>query len=58
MIIERANVWLRNHPNWKVISCESIESKLKGEGTGIVDTAKSSFSVHGEAITVYNRSLR
>ena len=55
-LFERANTWLKANPQWKVISCESLESKLKSGST--VDTNKSTYEVNGKFETTYNRSLR
>ena len=56
VLMKKANTWLKSHPQWKVISCESIESKVKHPGGG--DTTKSTYSVSGKYQTEYTRSLR
>ena len=56
VLFEKANEWLKSNPQWKVISCESLESKLKYGSS--VDTNKSTYGVNAKFDTNYNRSLR
>ena len=54
VLVEKANTWLRTHPRWKIVSCESVESVAKT----VVDTSTSTIKVDPRAATNYNRSLR
>ena len=55
VIFERANLWLKHNPQWKVLSCESAESKLKYSGHGQANTSKSTYTVDKDDKTYYFR---
>ena len=57
VLFEKVNTWLRAHPQRKVISCESLELKLKDGGTS-VNTTKSTYGVNGKYETTYVRFIR
>ncbi len=56
VLVERANVWLREHPGVRVVCCESLES-VANRST-IPDTTISRYIQSGTHDTVYHRSLR
>ena len=58
VIFERANLWLKDNPQWKVLSCESAESKLKHSGHDQANTSKSTYTVDKDDKTYYIRYFR
>ncbi|CAL1298528.1 unnamed protein product [Larinioides sclopetarius] len=54
-LIDRANDWLRTNRRWKVITCESVEFKAKGDN---VSYDKMVYLEYGEHTTTYVRGLR
>ena len=60
VLLGRANTWLSENPAWKVINCETVESKLTWSmGQPLAaDTMTSTYYEPGKASTVYNKSLR
>ena len=57
VLFEKVNAWFRAHPQWKVISCESLELKLKDGGTSM-NATKSTYGVNGKYETTHVRFIR
>ncbi|GBN04823.1 Transposon Ty3-I Gag-Pol polyprotein, partial [Araneus ventricosus] len=54
-LIDRANDWLRTNTRWKVITCESVEFKARGDN---ISYDKMVYVEYGEHATTYVRGLR
>ncbi|OQR74483.1 hypothetical protein BIW11_09036 [Tropilaelaps mercedesae] len=54
-LVYRANEWLREHPEWEVKTCESVEFKTNSE---VINTERMTYFEFGEQSTRYVRSLR
>lgn len=55
VLVDRANIWLRENPMYEVKTCESVEFK---SSQGIPSIEKMTYLEYGERRTVYMRGLR